>query len=764
MNTPITTPSALRDSGMTRFRHWASHARPLHAFLFAGLILSPFNHSLARTWVGYSLDENNNATWSFTDDSGYTQSPISYLEDNDLDGLTNAAEYFAGTDPFNPDTDYDAIMDGDEMSLGYSPLAMDTDSDGYTDLDEFNGCTSVNYLLLGAGSGYFDWDGDGVVNYLDPTPLGSSTDSDGDGVADGSDSHPSNNALWCDWNNDGVNDAEVPPDSDGDGVVNGSDSHPGNSALWCDWNNDGINDTEAPPDFDHDGTPDNSDSHPTNELLWSDFDSDGYNAEADSDPLIGGLWSDWDHDGYNYADDSHPSNNGLWTDWDEDGHNAADDSHPYEAAYWSDFDFDGYNTDADSDPANSGLFSDWDHDGTNETSDSHPADPNLWSDWDQDGHNAEADCNPNDDTLWSDWDGNGINNDSDGDEDGYSNADDSQERADDTLLPGRGFGYDFDAIGNRTQASVTFAGPPPVQATTYTPNALNQYTSISRTNPLRRVLQGIAHPGATIEVRMDSPTGESRTVARVEPNGAGFVAEAEADTSIAAVWRQVVVEATRPGVGVNGAAVKTKRSGWLFFPPQNETLVYDLDGNLKEDARWLYSWDGENRLITMEEKVIANSSLGHTPPPRQRLEFAYDSQSRRVRKVVKVLQGQTWVLKSDLRFVYDAWNLLAEFNMKLETSNLELLRSYAWGYDLSGSEQGAGGVGGLVLVSGLSTTNSQPSTGAQAPAYDGNGNVLAYLRSPILSSESHHSWKLSWQRVAIVSTLYPLQKLRPPWL
>ncbi|MCX6856357.1 MAG: RHS repeat-associated core domain-containing protein, partial [Verrucomicrobia bacterium] len=149
----------------------------------------------------------------------------------------------------------------------------------------------------------------------------------------------------------------------------------------------------------------------------------------------------------------------------------------------------------------------------------------------------------------------------------------------------------------------------------------------------------------------------------------------------------------------------------------------------KEDARWLYTRDGENRLTAMEEKQTANSSLGQTPPARQRLEFAYDSQSRRVRKVVKVLQGQTWSVTSDLRFVYDAWNLLAELTMKPGTSNLELLRSYAWGYDLSGSEQGAGGVGGLVLVKQLSTTvnNGQPSSTVSAPCYDGNGNILAYL-------------------------------------
>lgn len=77
-----------------------------------------------------------------------------------------------------------------------------------------------------------------------------------------------------------------------------------------------------------------------------------------------------------------------------------------------------------------------------------------------------------------------------------------------------------------------------------------------------------------------------------------------------------------------------------------------------------------------------NDIVANTQSARQRLEFAYDSQSRRVRKAVyqrETLnqQPETWVLKSDLRFVYDVWNLLTEFNMKLETTNLELLRSYA---------------------------------------------------------------------------------------
>jgi RHS repeat-associated protein len=47
-----------------------------------------------------------------------------------------------------------------------------------------------------------------------------------------------------------------------------------------------------------------------------------------------------------------------------------------------------------------------------------------------------------------------------------------------------------------------------------------------------------------------------------------------------------------------------------------------------------------------------------------------------------------------------------------------------WGTDLSGSPQGAGGVGGLLEVSyyGSTTTNC-------FPAYDGNGNVAALVNA-----------------------------------
>jgi RHS repeat-associated protein len=63
----------------------------------------------------------------------------------------------------------------------------------------------------------------------------------------------------------------------------------------------------------------------------------------------------------------------------------------------------------------------------------------------------------------------------------------------------------------------------------------------------------------------------------------------------------------------------------------------------------------------------------------------------------------------------------------ISSSNPQLLSSFLWGLDLSGSPQGAGGVGGLLAVSDQSTINSQPST--HFVSYDGNGNVAAFVNA-----------------------------------
>lgn len=92
---------------------------------------------------------------------------------------------------------------------------------------------------------------------------------------------------------------------------------------------------------------------------------------------------------------------------------------------------------------------------------------------------------------------------------------------------------------------------------------------------------------------------------------------------------------------------------------------------------------------------------------------------RRVLKVVSPWNGTAYANPVSTRFVYDGWNLLAE----LDADNGNAVKcSYMWGLDLSGSLQGAGGVGGLLTVSPGGTTTHFVS-------YDGNGNVAALTDS-----------------------------------
>ena len=90
--------------------------------------------------------------------------------------------------------------------------------------------------------------------------------------------------------------------------------------------------------------------------------------------------------------------------------------------------------------------------------------------------------------------------------------------------------------------------------------------------------------------------------------------------------------------------------------------------------------------------------------------YAYDYMSRRVAK---------WTPSHTTTFVYDGWNLIMEIHNSTIPPFQSSTKQYYWGNDLSGTEQGAGGVGGLLAVS---------IDGAYyLPCYDNNGNITAYV-------------------------------------
>ncbi|BCX48622.1 type IV secretion protein rhs [Haloferula helveola] len=146
--------------------------------------------------------------------------------------------------------------------------------------------------------------------------------------------------------------------------------------------------------------------------------------------------------------------------------------------------------------------------------------------------------------------------------------------------------------------------------------------------------------------------------------------------------------------------------------------VHDLDGNLTTGGlrsgalqslsgtafTATLSWDAENRLI-----AVADSSAVVAT-------YEYDYMGRRI---TATAAGTKTV------FVYDGWNLIAEFEFIDESSAPKLDKTYTWGLDLNGSLRWAGGVGALLSMRDESSTPFP----VYYPTYDGNGNVSEYLES-----------------------------------
>ncbi|MDD4737602.1 MAG: RHS repeat-associated core domain-containing protein [Kiritimatiellae bacterium] len=151
------------------------------------------------------------------------------------------------------------------------------------------------------------------------------------------------------------------------------------------------------------------------------------------------------------------------------------------------------------------------------------------------------------------------------------------------------------------------------------------------------------------------------------------------------------------------------------------TCYYDADGNLTNYNGRTLVWDAENRLVAVWPIHVMNDV--------KQLYFDYDYMSRRINKRVYTYMPYLtyrWELK-DCAMVYDGWNPLKETITYMPGTNPldkpDETNSYIWGLDLSGSLQGAGGVGGLLsmsVVSGLQSADYYP-------CYDANGNVTDYV-------------------------------------
>ena len=154
-------------------------------------------------------------------------------------------------------------------------------------------------------------------------------------------------------------------------------------------------------------------------------------------------------------------------------------------------------------------------------------------------------------------------------------------------------------------------------------------------------------------------------------------------------------------------------------------FTYDEDGNLVQDNRRIYIWDSASRM-EISRPLPGEGGFA--------IRNYYDAFSRRVKK-------ETWFVSpfgtypperpvSTTTYVYDG-NLLACETVE-EVGGTIKRTEYSWGRDISGSLDGAGGVGGLVAVKIDDST--------YVPVYDVGGNIVAYCNSSgTVVAERHYS-------------------------
>jgi RHS repeat-associated protein len=144
--------------------------------------------------------------------------------------------------------------------------------------------------------------------------------------------------------------------------------------------------------------------------------------------------------------------------------------------------------------------------------------------------------------------------------------------------------------------------------------------------------------------------------------------------------------------------------------PASASYTYDGNGNLTSDGTRFFAYDDENQLTSV---YVTNA---------WRSDFAYDGKFRRRVGREYTWSTGSWLQTNEVHYVYDG-NLVIQ---ERDINNLPT-DSYTRGSDLSGTLQGAGGIGGLLARTdhSLSTLDSPLSTAFYH--CDGNGNVTTLI-------------------------------------
>jgi len=152
---------------------------------------------------------------------------------------------------------------------------------------------------------------------------------------------------------------------------------------------------------------------------------------------------------------------------------------------------------------------------------------------------------------------------------------------------------------------------------------------------------------------------------------------------------------------------------------------YDGNGNLTSrtnggNLAYSYSYDDENQLISVvyQDPAVANSSWW-------RSDFVYDGRGRLRQRQDYTWYGGTppgWITGPAINYIYDGMRVIQE----RDAFNTPTV-SYTRGSDMSGTLEGAGGIGGLLARSHGYSSGSW--TNHNYYHADGNGNITYLVNS-----------------------------------
>jgi RHS repeat-associated protein len=234
---------------------------------------------------------------------------------------------------------------------------------------------------------------------------------------------------------------------------------------------------------------------------------------------------------------------------------------------------------------------------------------------------------------------------------------------------------------------------------TFNTDNRNQLTTAGRSGTLTVAGQATL-PGASIDNVTVSGTGLSSGTANVYADGSW----ARAGATLASGNNTYTATATEHS-WLHGRSAQDSVSVNL---PATVTFQYDGNGNLTNDGQRVFEYDFENQLTNVYVSGQWRSA------------FKYDGFGRRRERREFSWSGSAWTLTNEVRYVYDGMLVMQE----RDANNLPQV-TYTRGNDLSGSLQGAGGIGCLLARTAMSNLESPH-------AYyhsDGNGNVTALVNT-----------------------------------